>query len=93
MHENEDALLVAHLIREYLDHYKMDYSKSVYVPEVSLEQAKDGAISQSKADLLKRVGIVDQAANAKSKDESVLVQMTRQLKEHQKTIADLQAQI
>ena len=71
----------------------MDYSKSVYVPEVSLEQAKDGAISQSKADLLKRVGMQEQGATSKSKDECVLVQMTRQLKEHQKTIADLQAQI
>lgn len=68
---------MAHLIREYLDHYKMDYSKSVYVPEVSLEQAKDGAISQSKADLLKRVGMQEQGATSKSKDECVLVQMTR----------------
>ena len=41
IHSSEDALLIAHLIREYFDHYKMDYAKSVYVPEVALEKAAD----------------------------------------------------
>ena len=62
-------MLVAHLIREYMDHYKMDYSKSVYVPEASIEQAKDISISRTKADLLKRVGIENDA----NKDDTVLV--------------------
>jgi len=57
------------LIREYMDHYKMDYSKSVYVPEASIEQAKDISISRTKADLLKRVGIENDA----NKDDTVLV--------------------
>lgn len=48
---------MAHLIREYFDHYKMDYAKSVYMPEASLEQAKDLQISQSKTDLLKRLNM------------------------------------
>ena len=37
IHGNEESLLVAHLIREYFDHFKMDYAKSVYIPEVSLD--------------------------------------------------------
>ena len=57
IHENEEALLVAHLIREYFDHYKMDYAKSVYVPEIMLDQAKDLRVSQNKADLYRRVNI------------------------------------
>ena len=54
----------------------MDYSRSVYVPEVSLEQAKDLSVSMSKADLLKRCGI-DNNNYEINKDESVLVQMTK----------------
>ena len=75
IHESEDALLIAHLIREYFDHYRMDYSKSVYVPEVSLEQAKDLSISMSKIDLMTRAGINNEA----HKDECVLVQMSKQI--------------
>ena len=54
IHSSEDALLIAHLIREYFDHYKMDYAKSVYVPEVALEKAADLKHSQTKADLMRR---------------------------------------
>ena len=63
---------MAHLIREYFDHYKMDYAKSVYLPEVMLEQAKDLPISMSKGDLLKRVNL-----ELTNENESVLVQMTK----------------
>ena len=55
MHANEDALLVAHLVRDYLDQYKMDYTKSVYIPEIALDKASDLRLSQSKADLMRRV--------------------------------------
>lgn len=75
IHSSEEALLVAHLIREYFEHYRMDYSKSVYLPEVSLEQAKDYQISQTKVDLLKRVNL-----EVTQENEPVLVQMTKQLR-------------
>ena len=75
IHGNEEALLVAHLIRDYFDHYKMDYTKSVYMPEASLDQAKDAQISQNKNDLLKRVSL-----EVTQDNEPVLVQMTKQLR-------------
>jgi hypothetical protein len=37
IHASEEALLSAHIIREYFDNYQMDYTKSVYLPEISLE--------------------------------------------------------
>lgn len=70
LHSNDEALLVAHCIREYFDHYKMDYSKSVYMPEASLDQAKDLAISKTKSDLIKRLGVQEEM---ESKDQCVLV--------------------
>ena len=54
IHSSEDSLLVAHLIREYFDHYKMDYAKSVYVPEIALDKASDLRQSQTKQDLMGR---------------------------------------
>jgi hypothetical protein len=34
IHEDPDSKLIALLIREYMEHYRMDYSLSVYLPEV-----------------------------------------------------------
>ena len=76
IHENEEALLTAHLIRDYFDHYKLDYTKSVYLPEASLEQAKDLRISQSKKDLQKRLQIDDENLD---QNECVLVQMMKHM--------------
>lgn len=88
IHGNEDALLVAHLIREYFEHFKMDYTKSVYLPEVALEQAKDIQISQQKADLLKRVNL-----EVTQDNDPVLVQMAKQLRSQQYQIQQMQSQI
>ena len=46
----------------------MDYTKSVYMPEASLDAAKDAPISQTKTDLLKRINI-----EVTSDNDSVLV--------------------
>lgn len=51
----------------------MDYSKSVYIPEASLDQAKDLKNSISKGDLLKRVGIES------NDNDPILVQMIRKM--------------
>ena len=48
IHSNEESLLSAHLIREYFDHFKMDYTKSVYIPECALDKAVDYKQSQKK---------------------------------------------
>ena len=50
-------MLSAHLVREYLDHYKMDYTLSVYIPEVALQHSKDFKESQSKSYLQKKAGV------------------------------------
>lgn len=34
--ESEEAKLVAQMIKDYLDIYKMEYTLSVYLPEASL---------------------------------------------------------
>ena len=53
----------------------MDYTKSVYLPEVALHQSKDFQEKTSKGDLLKRAGV-----DAPETDESIIVQMMKQLK-------------
>lgn len=50
-------MLSAHLIREYFDHFKMDYTKSVYIPECALDKAIDYKQTLKKQDLAKKVGI------------------------------------
>ena len=46
-------MLVAHLIREYLDFYRMDYTMSVYLPEVCIQNSDIVQID----DLQKKAGI------------------------------------
>lgn len=51
--ENEDAKLMAQMIREFLEFYRMDYTLSVYLPEVAMSNdavqrddlAKQGGVS------------------------------------------------
>jgi mannose/fructose/N-acetylgalactosamine-specific phosphotransferase system component IID len=37
IHENEEAKLVAYLIKEYLEFYRMEYTLTTFIPEVALE--------------------------------------------------------
>ncbi len=36
VHEDADTKLVALLVKDFLEHYKMDYTLSVYLPEIAL---------------------------------------------------------
>lgn len=36
VHESEEARLISHMIKEYLDFYRMEYTLSVYLPEAAL---------------------------------------------------------
>ena len=36
VHEDPDTKLVALLVKDFLEYYKMDYTLSVYLPEISL---------------------------------------------------------
>jgi hypothetical protein len=44
---------VAQLVREYLEYYRMEYTLSVYLPEVALQNQEN----PSKEELCKRSGI------------------------------------
>jgi len=44
-------------MKDFLDTYAMDYTKSVYVPEVALAQSKDAVEKTSKAEFLKKIGV------------------------------------
>ena len=89
MHENAESLLSAHVIREYLDHYKMDYTLSVYLPEIALQHSKDFKDNSSKTELLKKVGIESESG----KNETVIVQMMQQLKQKNQQIEALKEEI
>lgn len=41
VHEDQDTKLVALLVKDFLEHYKMDYTLSVYLPEIALSGAQD----------------------------------------------------
>jgi len=53
VHESEEARLVAHLVKEYLDFYRMEYTTSVYVPEAALQNEP----SQSREELARKAGL------------------------------------
>ena len=70
VHETEEARLVAHMIKEYLDFYRMEYTLSVYVPEAALSNQE----SLSREELQRKAGLQSQTQTP------LLVQMLKQLK-------------
>lgn len=64
----------------------MDYTKSVYIPEVALDKAADLRQSQQRGDLMNRIPGLPEQGDA---SESVLVQMLRQIRNQQAMIAQL----
>ena len=49
------------MIRDYFDHFKMDYTQSVYMPEIALQHSKNNKELQSKTDLAKKIGVSSDA--------------------------------
>ena len=41
VHEDADTKMVALLVKDFLEHYKMDYTLSVYLPEVALQNGQN----------------------------------------------------
>jgi hypothetical protein len=56
VHESEESRLIAHMVKEYLDFYRMEYTLSVYVPEAALSNQE----SLSREELQKRAGLQSQ---------------------------------
>lgn len=67
LQEDPDAHLVALLVRDYLEHYKMDYSLSVYQPEAAIQNE-----TTTKNDLASKCGLTAQS------DQPLLVTLLKQ---------------
>jgi FGFR1 oncogene partner len=74
IHDNDESRLVAQLVREYLEYYRMEYTLSVYLPEVSMQNQE----APARDDLCRQAGI-----NPPSSESSapLLVHLLRQLKQ------------
>ena len=59
-------------MKDFLDTYGMDYTKSVYLPEIALQQSKDYQEKTSKAELLKKAGV-----DSADTDEPIIIQMMK----------------
>ena len=57
IHDDPDNKIIALMIREYLEHYKMDYTLSVYLPEIAMQGQ---AHHISKEDLADKSGVFNQ---------------------------------
>jgi len=63
---------MAHMIKEYLDFYRMDYTLSVYTPEAALQNEQ----SQSREEMARKAGL----RGGPSGQEPLLVSMMKQFK-------------
>jgi hypothetical protein len=68
VHEDPDHKLVALLVKDFLEHYKMDYTLSVYCPEVAIQSSQDQV---SKDDLAEKCGL-------QKGEQPLLVQLLKQ---------------
>ena len=89
IHNSDDALVGAHIIRDYFDHYKMDYTQSVYLPEVAIHHAAKSQTLTDKSRIAKEASIVE----GENKKECLMVQMMRQLKQQQSEIESLKSEL
>ena len=53
VHENEEARLIAHMVKEFFDFYGMAYANSVFIPEAAFQNEP----SQSREELARKAGI------------------------------------
>lgn len=69
---NEDGLLCAEIIREFLKFYKMNLSLQVFEPEMSLGQA----FPKSRSEIEREVGVQERGDNSKP----LLLKLIEQIK-------------
>ena len=69
VHEDPDTKLVALLVKDFLEYYKMDYTMSVYLPEIALSRSTD---------MLSRDEMAAKAGLPKSNDGPLLLQLLKQ---------------
>jgi len=75
---------MAFLIKDYLEHYKMDYTLSVYLPEVAIQNQQ-----VARQDLAKKSGLEEHTARTNGRDQNVplLIQMLRGFKHQNEELA------
>ena len=76
IHDDPDSKIVALLIREYLEHYKMDYTLSVYLPEVAM-QGQQHHISR---DELAEKANIKSNADKEMGEQPLLVQLLQNMR-------------
>mgnify|MGYP001082706834 CR=1 FL=1 len=62
-------------MKDFLDYFQMDYTKSVYTPEAALQHSTYSKQDYSKGQFLKKVGV-----DAPESGEPIVMQMIRALK-------------
>ena len=75
IHEDAESKMMALLIREYLEYYKMDYTLSVYLPEVAM-QGNEHHVSRDQ--LADQAGI--RTTNRENETPPLLVQMLQNMR-------------
>lgn len=74
MHDNDEGKLAAQIVREFLSYYRMDYTMSVYLPEVALQNSEE----MPKDELYRRAGVKQPQSHESA--APLLVHLLRQLK-------------
>ena len=73
IHETEESKVVAQLVREYLEYYRMEYTLSVFLPEIAMQNQEN----PSKEDICRRAGMKPPMTESSA---PLLIQLMRQLK-------------
>ena len=88
IHESKENVLGAHLVLEYLEHFKMDYAKSVYLPEVALQHTDNfqqyyrGPTKEYNPEVLKK----HFQTPLETRDQPVLVALAKKVEEQHERI-------
>ena len=81
----------AHIIKDYFSHYAFDYTQSVYIPEVAIQHAKNfEEYDKNKQKLSEDAGLTP---NNENRNECLMVQMIKQLKDQQQEIEKLKSEL
>ena len=81
VHNDEDLLMAANLVTDFLDHHQMKHAKSIYVEEMGLPKDPNRGRHARELDLQVKY------------NESIVVSMMKKLQEQKQQIFDLQSKI
>ena len=82
IHDDPDSRLVALLIREYLEYYKMDYTLSVYLPEIAMQGNQHKV---PREELVQKAGLSAAARQKSDHQPPLLVSLLQQMRNGEAT--------